>query len=104
MFLYNYTGKRLLHPFPKFGQHLDSNRLQNWALKRLQRRHDIHKELLEHNIQILTQDNLTLKFEKTVKIKSLNHQPLHLAPPNITAQSFFLHSSQQILSRNTIDI
>ena len=38
-------------------------------------------------MQILTQDNLTLKFEITVKLNNLVHHPLPLAPPNITAQS-----------------
>ena len=32
------------HP-PICGQHLDSNRLHNWALNRLQYRHDIHKDI-----------------------------------------------------------
>ena len=53
-------------PPPLFGQHHDSNRLHNWALNRLQDRHDIYKDIQEHNIQILTQDNLPLKFEITV--------------------------------------
>ena len=39
---------------PLFGQHLDSNRQNNWALNRLQYRHDIHKDTQEHNMQILT--------------------------------------------------
>ena len=75
-------------PPPLFDQYLDSNRLHNWALNRLQYRHDIHEDIQEHNIQILTQDNLTLKFEKTVKLNNLVHHALHLAIPNITAQSF----------------
>ena len=29
---------------------------------------DIHKDIQEHNIQKLTQDNLTLKFEITVRL------------------------------------
>ena len=74
-------------PPPLFGQHLDSNRLHNWELNRLQYRHDIQKDIQEHNIQILTQDNLTRKFEIIVKLNSLVHHPLPLAPPNITAQS-----------------
>ena len=75
-------------PPPLFGQHHVSNRLHNGALKRLQYRQDIHKDIQEHNIQILTQDNLTVKFEITVRVKNIIHQPLSLAPPppNITAQ------------------
>ena len=38
---------------PLFGQHQESSRLQNWALNRLQYRQDIHKDIQEHNIQIL---------------------------------------------------
>ena len=70
-----------------FGQYLNSNKLHNWALSRLQNRHDIHKGIQEHNIQILTHDNLTPKFEITVKLNNLVHHPFHLAPQNITAQS-----------------
>ena len=51
---------------PLFGQHHESNRLHNWALNRLQYRQEIHKDIQEHNIQILKQDNLALKFEITV--------------------------------------
>ena len=40
---------------PLFGQHLDISRLHNWALNRLQNRHDVHKDIQEHNIQILTE-------------------------------------------------
>ena len=74
-------------PPPLFGQHHDSNRLHNWALNRLQNRHDIYKDIQELNIQILTQDNLTLKFEMTLKLNNLIHHSLPLAPPNMTAQS-----------------
>ena len=70
-------------PLPLFGQH----RLHNWALKRLQYRQDIHKDIQDHNIQIFTQYNLTLKFEITKKINNIIHHPLPLAPPNKTAQS-----------------
>ena len=72
-----------------FGQHLDSNRLHNGhstdyntdtirTRYRHSRRHT--------GTQILRQDNLTLKFEITVKFKNLVLYPLSLAPPNITAQ------------------
>ena len=74
-------------PPPLFGQHTDSNRLHNWALNRLQSRHDILKDIQEHNIQILTQDNVTLQFELTVNLNNLVHHPLPLSLPNITAQS-----------------
>ena len=42
-------------PPPLFGQHHESNRLNKWALSRLQYRQDIHKDIKEHNIQILSQ-------------------------------------------------
>ena len=67
-------------PPPLFGQHHESNRLHNWALNTLQNRQDIHKDKQEHNIQILKQDNLTLKFEITVRLNQIHH-PLSLAPP-----------------------
>ena len=67
---------------PLFGQHLDSNRIDT-----LQYRNGIHEDIQEHNTQILNQNNLTLIFEITVKLKSLVHRPLPLAPPKITAQS-----------------
>ena len=70
-------------PPPLFGQHHESNRLHNWALNRLQYRQDIQ----EHNIQILTQDNPTLKFKITVRLNKIIHHPVSLDPPNITAQS-----------------
>ena len=68
----NYIPLRLdwntfVAPPSLFGQHDDSNRLHNWALIKLQYRHDIHRNIQEHNIQILTQDNLTLKFEIAVR-------------------------------------
>ena len=50
-------------PPPLFGQHQESNRLHNWALNRLQYRQDIHKYIQEHNLQILQQNSLQLKFE-----------------------------------------
>ena len=75
-------------PPPLFGQDHESNRLHNWALNRLQYRQDIHKDIQEHDIQILTQDNLTLKIGINVKLNIIIHHPLSLAPPNITAQSF----------------
>ena len=36
-------------PTPLFGQHHESNRLDNWALNRLQYRQNIHKDIQEHN-------------------------------------------------------
>ena len=74
-------------PPPFFGQYHESNRLHNWALKRLQYRQDIHKDIQKHYIQKITQDNLTLKFEITVRLNNITHHHLSLAPPNITAQS-----------------
>ena len=56
-------------------------------LQPLHYRQHFHKDFQDRNIQILTQDNLTLKFEITVKLNSIIHHPLPLAPPNITAQS-----------------
>ena len=75
-------------PPPFFRQHHENHRLHNWALNRLQYRQDIHKDTQDHNIQILTQDVLTLNFEITVKLNNIIYHPLPLAPPNITAQSF----------------
>ena len=44
-------------PPPLFGQHQESSRLHNWALSRLQYRQDIHKDIQEHNIQILQRNS-----------------------------------------------
>ena len=74
-------------PPPLFGQHQESNRLHSWALNRLQYRQDIHEDIREHNIQILQQNSLQLKFEITIKLKSIVQHPYPLNPPNITAQS-----------------
>ena len=70
-----------------FGQHQESSRLHNWALNRLQYRQDIHKDIQEHNIQILQQNSLQLTFEITVRLNNIVQNPLPLSPPNITAQS-----------------
>ena len=72
-------------PTPLFGQYHDGYRLHNWALNRLQYRQGNQKDIQEHNIQILTQNKLTLKFEITVKLNNLVVHPLPLAPPNRTA-------------------
>ena len=74
-------------PPPLFGQHQDSNRLHSWALNRLQYRQDSHKDNHEHNIQILQQYSLQLKFEITVKLNNITQHPYPLNPPTITAQS-----------------
>ena len=74
-------------PPPLFGQHQESNRLHNWALNRLQYRQDIHNDIRDHNIQILQQNSLQLKFEITVKLNNITQHPYPLNPPNITAQS-----------------
>ena len=52
-------------PPPLFGQHNESHRLHSWALNRLQYRQDIHEDIREHNVQILQQNSLQLKFEIT---------------------------------------
>ena len=77
----------LVAPPPLFGQHQESNRLHSWALNRLQYRQDIHEDIKEHNIQILQQNSLQLKFEITVKFNNIIQHPFLLSPPNITAQS-----------------
>ena len=74
-------------PPPLFGQHPESNRLHNWALHRLQYRQDIHEDIRDHNIQILQQNSLQIKFEITVKLNNIVQHPYPLNPPNITAQS-----------------
>ena len=53
----------------------------------LQYRHEILKNLQKHNIQILTQDNSTLKFEITVRLNNIIHHSLPLATANKTVQS-----------------
>ena len=74
-------------PPPLFGQHQDRNRLHSWALNRLQYRQDIHEDIREHNIQILQQNSLQLKFEITIKLNNIVQHPYPLNPPNKTAQS-----------------
>ena len=74
-------------PPPLFGQHQENNRLHSWALNRLQYRQDIHDDIREHNIQILQQNSLQLKFEITVKLNNIAQHPYPLNPPIITAQS-----------------
>ena len=74
-------------PPASIAQNHESHRLHKWSLNRLEYRQDIHKDIHVHNKQILTQDNLTLKIEITVKLNYSIHHPLLLAPPNITAQS-----------------
>ena len=68
-------------PSPLFGKHHESNRLHNWALNRIQYRQDIHKDIQEQNLKTLTQDNLTLEFEITVRLNNKIHHPLSLAAP-----------------------
>ena len=72
---------------PLFGQHHESSRLHNWTLNRLQYRQDIHKDIQEHNSQILQRSSLTLKFELTVRLNNIAQHPFPLAPPNKKAQS-----------------
>ena len=61
-----------------FGQHHESNRLHSWALNRLQYRQDIHEDIREHNIQILQQNSLQLKFEITIKLNKILQRPFQL--------------------------
>ena len=72
---------------PLIGQYQESSRLHNWALNRLQNRQDIHKDIQEHNIQILQQSRLTLKFVLTVRLNNIVQHLFPLAPPILTAQS-----------------
>ena len=75
-------------PLPLFGKHNESHRLHSWALNRLQYRQDIHEGIREHNVQILHQNCLHLKFEITVKLNNIVQHPYPLSPPlNITAQT-----------------
>ena len=74
-------------PPPLFGQHQESNRLHSWALNRQQYTQDIDEDIREHNIQILQQNSLQLKFEITIKLNNIVQHPYPLNPPNITAQS-----------------
>ena len=74
-------------PPPLFEQLPESNRLHNCALHRLQYRQDIHENIRDHNIQILKQNSLQLKFEIIVKLNNIAQHPYPLNPPNITAQS-----------------
>ena len=70
-----------------FGQHQHSNRFHSWALNRLQHRQDIHEDIREHNIQILQQNSLQLKFDITIRLNNIVKHPYPLNPSNITAQS-----------------
>ena len=74
-------------PPPLLGQHNESHRLHSWALNRLQYRQDIHDDIREHNVQILNQNSLQLKFEITVKLNNIVQHPYPLSPSNITAQT-----------------
>ena len=77
----------MVAPPPLFGQHQESSRPHNWALNRLKYRQDIHENIQEHNIQILQQNSLTLRFDLTVRLDNIVQDPFPLAHPNITAQS-----------------
>ena len=78
-------------PSPLFGQHLDSYKLHNWVLSRLQYKPDIHKDIQEHNIQILTQNILTLKFETTVKLNKIVLHPVFLDLSNTPLNPYLPH-------------
>ena len=70
-----------------FGQHNESHRLHSWALNRLQYRQEIHKDIREHNVQILHQNSLQLNFEITVRLNNSVQHPYPLSPPDITPQT-----------------
>ena len=74
-------------PPPLFGQHNESHRLHSCALNILQYRQDIHEDIREHNVQILHQNSLQLKFEITVKLNNIVQHPYPLSLPNKTAQT-----------------
>ena len=74
-------------PPPLLGQHNENRRLHSWALNRLQYRQDIHEDIREHNVQILNQNSLQLKFEITVKLNNIVQHLYPLSPSNITAQT-----------------
>ena len=71
-------GKTFVAHSPLLGRHPGSHRWHNWVLNILQYRHDIHKDIQEHNIQILVQDTLTVKIEDKVKLRKWVHHPLCL--------------------------
>ena len=50
--------KTFVAPLPLFRQNQEKSRLHNWALNRLQYRQDIHKDIQEHNFQMLQQNSL----------------------------------------------
>ena len=91
-------------PQPLFGQLQESSRPHIWALKILQYRQDVHKDIQEHNNQILQQSSLTLKFELTVELNKKVQHPFPLAPPNITAQSLPPTFITTEIKTNAIDI
>ena len=68
-------------PPPLFGQHNESHRLHSWAPNRLQYRQDIHEDIREHNVQILHQNSLQLKFEITVKLNNFLQHPYPTPTP-----------------------
>ena len=80
-------GNTFVAPPPLLGQHNESHRLHSWALNRLQYRQDIHEDIREHNVQILNQNSLQLKFEITVNLNNIVQHPYPLSPSNITAQT-----------------
>ena len=96
--------KTFVAPPPLFGQHQESNRLHNWAVNRLQYRHKNHKDIQEHNIQILQQSSLPLKFDLTVRLNNTVQHPFPLQSPNITAQSLPPPFITTEIIYNTIDI
>ena len=47
----------------------------------------MHEDIREHNIQILQQNSLQLKFEITIELNNIVQHPYPLNPLNITDQS-----------------
>ena len=76
---------------PFFGPHLDSNRLHNWALNNLKNRHDIHKNIQEDSIQMISKQSLIFKLKLIINLNSLVNHPLPLSPPDIAAQFLSFH-------------
>ena len=74
-----------------FAQQFDISRLHNWALNRPRYRHDIHEDIQEDNIKILSQQSLILEFETTVNLSSFVHHPLSLSQPELTLQSLSIY-------------
>ena len=100
---FSFDWKIFVAPTILLGQHFDGSRLRNWALNRQQYRHDILKDIQEHNIQILSQQSLVPKLERIVKLNNLVHHLLSISRSKVTVQSLPLHLHAQRLFTNTTD-